>query len=74
MSWPAFILILAIMGGSVICAHAQSVTTFEGRYNGVSATKSAGGYGCRIPPVPAPIFITGGVAQFARLSARPYQS
>jgi hypothetical protein len=46
-------------------ALAQSVTTFDGTYNGVSYTAS-GGRSCVPPvPVPRPLTIKNGAAQFA---------
>jgi hypothetical protein len=73
--WLVCTFAFAIIGGSTstVSAYAQSVTTFDGKYNGVSATKTAGLAGCQTVPVPGPIFITGGVAQLAPRSPRPYQ-
>ena len=66
ISWPASALILAMMGGSVVCAHAQSVTTFDGTYNGVKATASgsAGPLCDSSGFVPRPLTIRGGAAQY----------
>jgi hypothetical protein len=67
--WTAFIFAFAVIDGSAVCAHAQSVTTLDGAYKGVSltakATVAALTGACR-PSVstPRPLTISGGVAQF----------
>jgi hypothetical protein len=60
-----FALAVAVIGGSVICAHAQQppVTAFDGKYVGVSFTVEGP---CRVPsPDKPPLFIQGGVATTA---------